>query len=69
MSFQGISKFIGRLFILGIIGIICTIFFSIYLIYTKTGVQTYETKTKVQPEIKLETDGKKIDTIYVYKFK
>lgn len=30
---------------------------------------TYESKTILVPEIKLHTDGKVIDTIYVYKIK
>jgi hypothetical protein len=28
-----------------------------------------ESKTKIEPAIKLTTDGKKIDTLYVYKIK
>ena len=28
-----------------------------------------ESKTKIEPAIKLTTDGKKVDTLYVYKIK
>jgi len=29
----------------------------------------YVSKTKIVPEIRLTTDGKKVDTLYVYKLK
>jgi hypothetical protein len=35
---------------------------------TKT-TNTNESKTKIKPDYRLETNGKKIDTVYIYKFK
>ena len=66
---EGLGEALGCLATIAIIGIISFILYTGYFIYDKTGVQTIESKVIVKPEIKLETDGKKIDTIYVYKFK
>jgi len=66
---EGLGEALGCLATIAIIGIISFILYSGYFIYDKTGVQTIDSKVIVKPEIKLETDGKKIDTIYVYKFK
>jgi hypothetical protein len=66
---DGLGEALGCLATIAIVGIISFILYTGYFIYDKTGVQTIESKVIVQPEIKLETDGKKIDTIYVYKFK
>ena len=35
---------------------------------TKT-TNTNESKTKIKPDYRLETNGKKIDTVYIYNFK
>lgn len=66
---EGLGEALGCLATIAIVGIISFVLYTGYFIYDKTGVQTIESKVAVQPEIKLETDGKKIDTIYVYKFK
>ena len=66
---EGLGEALGCLATIAIVGIISFVLYTGYFIYDKTGVQTIESKVIVQPEIKLETDGKKIDTIYVYKFK
>lgn len=66
---EGLGEALGCLATIAIIGIISFILYTGYFIYDKTGVQTIDSKVIVKPEIKLETDGKKIDTIYVYKFK
>jgi len=66
---EGLGEALGCLATIAIVGIISFILYTGYFIYDKTGVQTIESKVIVKPEIKLETDGKKIDTIYVYKFK
>jgi hypothetical protein len=67
--FEGIGKAIGCLAFIAIIGIIGIFSFGLYLIYDNTGEQVFESKVIVKPEIKLTTNGKTIDTIYVYKFK
>ena len=66
---EGLGEALGCLATIAIVGIISFILYTGYFIYDKTGVQTIESKVIIKPEIKLETDGKKIDTIYVYKFK
>lgn len=66
---EGLGEALGCLATIAIVGIISFILYTGYFIYDKTGVQTIESKIIIQPEIKLETDGKKIDTIYVYKFR
>jgi len=66
---DSLGQILAGLFIIAILGVVSFIGFSIYIFYDKSGEQIYESKIIVQPEIKLETDGKKIDTIYVYKFK
>ena len=66
---DSLGQILAGLFVIAILGIVSFIGFSIYIFYDKSGEQIYESKIIVQPEIKLETDGKKIDTIYVYKFK
>jgi hypothetical protein len=66
---DGIGKAFVYLVIIALAGIIAFVGYTGYFIYDKTGTQVFESKVIIQPEIKLETDGKKIDTIYVYKFK
>lgn len=69
MAGEGIGDALGCLFAVAVMGVTLTIVFSVYYIYDSFRVKTYESKAIIQPEIKLETDGKKIDTLYVYKFK
>ena len=40
-----------------------------YIIYDKTGEQTFESKVLVEPDFRIEGNGKVVDTIYIYKFK
>ncbi len=43
---------------------------GVLLGHTVWGSSDYiESKTKIEPAIKLTTDGKKVDTLYVYKIK
>lgn len=69
MSFEGIGQAIGCLFVIAVAAIIGTIGFGGYVLYDKTGTQTYESKVRVKPDYRLEANGKKVDTIYIYKFK
>ena len=66
---DGLVEAFRCLITIAIVGIIAIVGYTGYFIYDKTGTQTFESKVIIKPEIKLETDGKKIDTIYVYKFK
>ena len=63
----------------GILKIAATIAILIFLISGGLGIllgrtvwggsDYIESKTKIEPAIKLTTDGKKVDTLYVYKIK
>jgi len=66
---EGLGDALGCLFTIAIAGIISFVVYTTYIIYYKSGTQTFESEIIVKPIIKLKTDGKKIDTIYVYKFK
>ncbi len=68
------SDGINFLFKLAIFGVISIFVFIGYLVYKFIELGNpkpiiIESKTKLTPEIKLHTDGKTIDTIYVYKQK
>jgi hypothetical protein len=52
-----------------LIGIILTLGLGGYVVYDKfIRSKAIETHKPIKPSIKLHTDGKTIDTIYVYKF-
>ena len=61
-------KGIGTLLLILAIGFFGFIGFGIYETYRFFfGQSVIESKTLINPEIKLHTDGKVIDTIYVYR--
>lgn len=63
---NGLSEFINILLVL------VAIFFGtcIYFAADKfLGNTTLESKTRLVPEIRLHTDGKTVDTIFIYKLK
>jgi hypothetical protein len=66
---EGIGEALGCLATIAIVGIISFVSYTGYFIYDKTGTQTYESKVIVKPDYRLESKGKKIDTIYIYRFK
>lgn len=66
---EGIGEALGCLATIAIVGIISFILYTGYFIYDKTGVQTIESKVIVKPDYRLESKGKTIDTIYIYRFK
>ena len=59
---------LGCIFAILVVGFIAFIGLGSYFAYDKTGKQTFESRVKIEPTYKLETDGKKIDTVYVYTF-
>lgn len=67
MKLEGLDV-IFKGFILAIILCISIIFYAGYLLYKSFQPQIIESKNIILPKIKLETDGKTIDTIYVYRF-
>ena len=67
---DGLSEVFDLMFkgiIFFILVAIATSVYSIYVTFWKE--PSLESRVPLQPEIRLETDGKKIDTIYVYKLK
>jgi hypothetical protein len=66
--FEGIGKAIGCLVVIALSTLLALLALVLYVIYDKTGTQTYESKVKIEPKIKYVTDGKKVDTVYVYVF-
>ena len=64
---NGIGNVIIGLFIIAIIGILLSVIFGINLIFNNA--ETIESKTKIQPDYRLEANGKKVDTIWVYRIK
>ena len=69
MIADGIGEALGCFFTIAIVAIIATIGYTGYFIYDKIGEQTIESKVLITPEIKLEVNDNKVDTIYVYKIK
>ena len=64
---ENIGKAIMTLIIIALICLLVSVVLGITLIFNST--KTIETKTKIQPDFRLETNGKKVDTIWVYKLK
>ena len=64
---ENIGKAIMSLIIISLIFLVVSVVLGITLIFSST--KTIETKTKIQPDFRLETNGKKVDTIWVYKLK
>ena len=64
---ENIGKAIMTLIIIALICLVVSVVLGITLIFNNTN--TIESKTKIQPDFRLETNGKKVDTIWVYKLK
>jgi hypothetical protein len=64
---ENIGKAIMSLIIIALICLAVSVVLGITLIFNNTN--TIESKTKIQPDYHLEANGKKVDTIWVYKIK
>ncbi len=64
---EGLGKAIGCLFTIAIIGLIGIMGSGLYLSYDYFREDTIESPKRITPEIKLTTDGKKVDTLFIYK--
>ena len=64
---ENIGKAIMSLIIIALILLVVSVFLGITLIFNNTN--TIESKTKIQPDFRLEVNDKKVDTIWVYKLK
>lgn len=59
-----IFRFIGLVFLAMTI---LLIFFGVKTIKNRKGKRIIESKVKIQPDYKLVTDGKTVDTVWIYK--
>jgi cbb3-type cytochrome oxidase cytochrome c subunit len=64
---ENIGKAIMTLIIISLICLAVSVVLGTTLIFNSTN--TIESKTKIQPDFRLEVNGKKVDTIWVYKLK
>ena len=64
---ENIGKAIMTLIIIALICLAVSVVLGTTLIFNSTN--TIESKTKIQPDFRLEVNGKKVDTIWVYKLK
>lgn len=64
---KGLGDGIMVLFIIAITGTVLSVIFGIRLLFNTT--ETIESKTKIQPDYRLEANEKKVDTIWIYKIK
>ena len=67
MRLEGLDL-IFKGFILSIVLVIVVILYGGISLYKSFKPQIVESKKVIYPKIKLETDGKTTDTIYVYRF-
>ena len=66
---NSLGEAFGCLLVLLIVGAIVIIGFGSYFVYDKTGDEVIESKVIIKPDYRLESKGKKVDTIYIYTFK
>lgn len=57
-------RFIGFVFL---VMAMLLIFFGVEAIKNRKNKRTIESKVKIQPDYKLVTDGKTVDTVWIYK--
>jgi hypothetical protein len=63
---SGLAETLGCLCIVAVVGMCGFLGFGCYYIFSADEI---ESSTRIIPEIRLVTDGKKIDTLYIYKQK
>lgn len=66
---EGIGQAIGCLVTIAIIGLIGITLLGGYITFDWFKGDVIESPKRIVPEIKLTTDGKKVDTLYIYKLK
>ena len=69
MDAQEIAESIAKTISCAVISVIVILLgVGVFLNYEMTKT-TNTNETKIKPDYRLETNGKKIDTVYIYKFK
>lgn len=66
---EGLGQAIGCLFTIAIVGLIGIVLLGGYITFDWFKGDIIESPKRLTPEIKLTTDGKKVDTLYIYKLK
>jgi len=61
------GEVISKLVLTLMIGFILTIILGGYFLFDIFSIDKIESKVKLKPEYRLETDGQKIDTVWIYK--
>lgn len=69
MVYGGIAQGLGCIMYALVISFFAFIILGGYTVYNKFGEQTFESKVLVEPDFRIEGNGKVVDTIYIYKFK
>lgn len=69
MGFEGIGDGIKFLYNGFLVLLLVVILFVIYTIYSFFKETIIESEVRLEPTIKLTTNGSTVDTIYVYKLK
>ena len=66
---EGIGQAIGCLVTIAIAAIVGVALLGGYVTFDWAKGDVIESPKRITPEIKLTTDGKKVDTVYIYKLK
>ena len=64
---EGIGQAIGCLVTIAVAGVIGVFLLSSYLTFDWYKGDTIKSSKRINPEIQLTTDGKKVDTVFIYK--
>jgi hypothetical protein len=65
----GISNAIGNILFIALVSVSLVVIVGLYSIVDYFFIEEkYEVAAPIKPQIKLVTDGKTVDTVYVYKF-
>ena len=72
MSYGGaISEGLSCMFTILVGAVLCSFIFGGYILLTsiRGDSKVIESKVIIKPDYRLEAKGKKVDTVYIYKFK
>lgn len=66
--FKGLGEFIMGVTIIAVVSVVAWVGYGIYCLFGGGGDEEFVSQEKIVPEMRFVTDGKVIDTVYVYKF-
>jgi hypothetical protein len=64
---EGIGQAIGCLVTIAVAGVIGVFLLGSYVTFDWAKGDVIESQKRIVPEIKLTTDGKRVDTLFIYK--